>query len=281
DLLVQEQLREVDGCWTLAAPLKELAVGAPETLSQMIQKQIERLTADEQAMLAVGCVAGSEFSAAVGTVGGIGAEEAERRCDALARRGQFLRASGVAEWPDGTVAGRYAFIHSLYQHVLYGRLPFGHRARLHLRTGERLEQGYAQRAGEIAGELAMHFSEGRDLARAARYHHKAGEIALRQHGYREAADHVTRALDSLKALPDSQERAQRELTRYVILGGALTALKGHAGREVEQAYARARALCEQVDDTPRLLPVLLALGWFYLVRGSQDAARDVGRRLLA
>jgi len=85
----------------------------------------------------------------------------------------------------------------------------------------------------------------------------------------------------LKALPDSQERTQQELTLHVMLGSALTALKGHAGREVEQAYARARELCEHVDDTPRLFPVLLALGWFYLVRGSQDAARDVGRRLLA
>ena len=66
-----------------------------------------------------------------------------------------------------------------------------------------------------------------------------------------------------------------------MLGASLTALKGHAGREVEQAYARARELCEQVDDTSRLFPLLLALGWFYLIRGSQDAARDVGARLLA
>src|SRR5262249_45612397 len=78
DLVRQEQLREVEGHWTLAVPVKELASNAPETLSQMIQKQVERLTADEQAMLAVGSVAGSEFSAAVGTAGGIDVEEAER-----------------------------------------------------------------------------------------------------------------------------------------------------------------------------------------------------------
>ena len=267
-------------------PVKDLAVGAPETLSQMIQKQVERLTADEQAMLAVGCVAGAEFSAAVGTAGGIGAEEAERRCDALARRGQFLRAIGVAEWPDGTVAGRYAFIHSLYQHVLYVRLPFGQRARLHLRTGERLEQGYGQRAGEIAGELAVHFAEGRDIARAAQYHQQAAKVALRQHGYREAADHLTRALDFLKALPDSRQRTERELmlhelTVNAMLGAAFTVLTGRTGPEVERAYARARELCEQVDDPPRVFPLLLALGWFYFIRGSQGAARDVGARMLA
>jgi predicted ATPase len=280
DLIVRGQLHEVDGQWVLSVPVEDLARDAPETLWQMVEQQIERLTPDEQAMLAVASVAGAEFSAAVAMSDSIGVREGERRCAALARRGEFLRTTGVAEWPDGTVAGRYAFIHSLYQRVLYARIPFGHRVGLHLRTGERLEQGYGQRAGEIAGELAMHFAEGRDFARAARYHHQAGEIALRQHGYREAADHLTRALDLLKSLPDSQERARQELTLYVMLGSALTAVKGHAGREVEQAYARARELCEQVDDVPRLFPVLLALGWFYLIRGSQDAARDVGRRLL-
>jgi DNA-binding winged helix-turn-helix (wHTH) protein/predicted ATPase len=280
DLIVRGQLHEVDGQWALSVLVKDLARDAPETLWQMVEQQIERLTPDEQAMLAAASVAGAEFSAAVAMSDSIDAREGERRCAALARRGEFLRTTGVAEWPDGTVAGRYAFIHSLYQRVLYARIPFGHRVGLHLRTGERLEQGYGQRAGEIAGELAMHFAEGRDFARAARYHHQAGEIALRQHGYREAADHLTRALDLLKSLPDAQERARQELVLYVMLGSALTALKGHAGREVEQAYARARDLCEQVDDTARLFPVLLALGWFYLIRGSQDAARDVGRRLL-
>jgi hypothetical protein len=31
---------------------------------------------------------------------------------------------------------------------------------LHLRTGESLERGYGQRAGEIAGELTMLFTAG-------------------------------------------------------------------------------------------------------------------------
>jgi DNA-binding winged helix-turn-helix (wHTH) protein/predicted ATPase len=281
DLLAQGQIHEVDGRWVLSVPVKDLAMEAPETLSQMVEKQIERLTPDEHAMLMVASVAGAEFSAAVATVDGIGVQEGERRCEALARRGQFLRAAGAAEWPDGTVAGRYAFIHALYQHVLYARVPVGRRVGLHLRTGERLEGAYGQRAGEIAGELAMHFTQGRDFARAARYHGQAGENALRQHGYREAADHLTQALDMLKALPDTQERIQQELTLHVMQGSVLTAMKGHAAREVEESYARARELSEHVEDTPRLFPVLLGLGWFYLIRGSLDAARDVGRRLLA
>jgi hypothetical protein len=123
--------------------------------------------------------------------------------------------------------------------------------------------------------------QGRDFSRAARYHHQAGRHALSQHGYREAAGHLTRALDSLKALPDSPARRQQELALHLTLGSALLALKGHVAPEVEQAYARARELREQVDDDPRLLPALRGLGRFYLVRGSLDAARGVGQRLRA
>jgi predicted ATPase len=65
----------------------------------------------------------------------------------------------------------------------------------------------------------------------------------------------------------------------VMLGSALTALEGHAAREADRAYARARELCDLVDDAPRLFPVLLGLGWFYLLGGLVDAARDIGRRL--
>jgi DNA-binding winged helix-turn-helix (wHTH) protein/predicted ATPase len=278
-LLAQGQLQQVDGRWVLSVPVKSLGLDAPATLWQMIEKQIERLTPDEQATLTAACVAGVEFSAAILTADGLGVQEAERRCDALARRGQFLRATGVAEWPDGTVAGRYAFIHALYQHVLYTRVPAGQRVRLHLQTGERLERGHGQRTGEIAGELAMHFTEGRDLTRGARYHRQAGENALRQHGYREAADHLTRALDLLEALPDTQEWRRQQLAVQAMLGSALVALKGHAAPEVERAYARARELCEHVDDPSLVLPVLLGLGRFHVVRGALDAARDVGRRL--
>ena len=67
-----------------------------------------------------------------------------------------------------------------------GASPSGMRVGLHLRTGERLERGYGQRASEIAGELATHFEHGRDFERAARYRSQAGEHALRQHAYREA-----------------------------------------------------------------------------------------------
>src|SRR5262245_34943299 len=101
-LIVQRQMRELDGAWGLSGPVEEIGPGIPETLAQMVQTHVERLTADEQALLAVASVAGVEFSAAVAPAGGIATQEAERLSEGLALRRQFLRATGLVEWPDGT-----------------------------------------------------------------------------------------------------------------------------------------------------------------------------------
>jgi predicted ATPase/DNA-binding winged helix-turn-helix (wHTH) protein len=176
-LIGQGQLREVGGHWGLTGPLEDIASRTPETLSQVVERQVERLTGEEQAMLAVGSVAGAEFSAAVAVADGIDRRDAERRCDALARRGQFVRSAGVAEWPDGTVAARYGFIHALYREVVYERVTAGRRVRLHQRIGERLEGAYGKRTREIAAELAVHFEQGREYRRAVRYLRQAAKTA--------------------------------------------------------------------------------------------------------
>jgi predicted ATPase len=186
----------------------------------------------------------------------------------------------VAEWPDGTVAGRYAFIHALYRSVLSARIPAGHRVGLHLRVGDRLERAHRARAGEIAGELALHFEAGRDHERAARYRRLAAEAALRQHGHREAVHHANRALAILAALPASAARARDELLVQNLLGAASVATSGWAAPEVAQAYQRARELAATTGVTAELFPVLLGLCAFYLMRGELDVADEWSAQLL-
>ncbi len=279
DLIAQGHVREVDGRWALSVPLERVASGVPDTLWQMVEKQIVRLAPHEQAVLAVASVAGAEFSAALTTVDGTSPDAAEQCCDGLARRGPFLRAMGVAEWPDGTVAERYGFIHALYRSVLYARVSIGQRVGLHLRIGARLERAHGARVGEIAAELAMHFEQGRDFERAVRYRRQAAETSLRRHAYREAVDHAARALELLAALPDSPERNQQEVTIQTVLGAALIATNGWADPEVARAYARARELCMETGITPRLFPVLLGLHGFYLMRGQLAISRETSRQL--
>src|SRR5262249_30041076 len=86
DLIVQGQLRGVEGEWTLAIPVDRVASGVPHTLWQMVEKQIDRLSPLEQTVLAIASVAGAEFSAALTTVDVESSPDAEHCCDRLARR---------------------------------------------------------------------------------------------------------------------------------------------------------------------------------------------------
>ena len=56
--------------------------------------------------------------------------------------------------------------------------------------------------------------------------------------------------------------------------------KGHVAPEVEHAYTQARALCQQVGETPELVPVLFGLFRFYVVRAQLHTARELGETLL-
>ena len=101
-----------------------MAAGMPETLRQLLERQVEQLPAEEQVLLEAASVAGVEFAvAAVAAAVDWSVEDVEERCAALARRGQFLRVCGTDAWPDGTVAARYGFLHALYRETLYERVP--------------------------------------------------------------------------------------------------------------------------------------------------------------
>ncbi len=258
-----------------------MEIGAPEGLRQMIEKQIERLSGAEQRILEAASVAGVEFSAAaVAAAVEQDLLQIEEQCEGLVRRRQFLQSRGIGEWPDGTVAARYSFIHALYQNVLYERVTVGRCLRLHRQIGERLAAGHGERAGEMAAELAVHFERGRDYKQAVDYLRQAAENAARRYAYREAIHHVNTGLELLKTLPNDSERIQQELMLQTILGLALTATKGYADPEVERVYTRARELCQQVGETPQLFPILWGLWAFCVVRAELQIARELAQRLL-
>jgi DNA-binding winged helix-turn-helix (wHTH) protein/predicted ATPase len=276
----QGWLEVVEGRRRLRMGMDELAQGVPEGLRQMLAQQFERLSLEEQLVLEAASVAGVEFSAAT-VAAGLDSDvvEAETRCEGLARRQQWLRAIGSDEWPDGTVAGRYAFIHALYQQVAYQRLGASRRVHLHRQIGTRLQGAYGPRGHELAAELAEHFVRGRNAEKAVQYLQVAGAQAEQRSAHREALQHLTRGLELLAMLPETPARAQQELDLQIALGSVLIATKGPGAPEVEQTYARARALCQQIGEKPQLFPTLHGLCWFYRSRGALPTARELGEQL--
>jgi predicted ATPase len=207
-------------------------------------------------------------------------ETLEARLTALVRQERFIRAAGVETWPDGTVTACYQFIHALYHEVVYARVSAGHRVRLHQQIGVRKEAGYGGQARQVAAELAVHFVRGHDAGRAVTYLYHAGENALRRSAYQEAITHLTMGLEMLETLPETAARAQQELDLRMALGPALMVTKGTVVPEVEQTYARAWALSQQIGETPQRFPALRGLWRLYQDRGELARAQALGTQLL-
>src|SRR5262249_55577681 len=220
DLMTRGVLGEVDGSWSLTDALHAVADEMPESLRQMIERQLDRLGGDDQRLVEVASTVGVEFSAAAVAAGlEASVDEVEQRVAALARQGNILRSRDREEWPDGTLAASFDFVHALYAEVSYARLPAGRRAEIHRRIGTRIEAAYGARAREIAAQLAVHFERGRDFARAALYLRRAAKNALRRGAYQEAFDHLGRELEALEALPETPETVTLRLrTRAYLVG---------------------------------------------------------------
>ena len=273
-------LYEHDRYWTAPEGLDALTLKVPESLRQLLEQQITRLAPEAQRVLEVASVASVEFgAAAVAAALETDGTTVEEACEALVAQ-QMLRFLEVTTWPDGTITTRYAFVHALYQQVVYERLGAARRVRLHQRLGECLEKAYEEHAGEIAAELAVHFEYGRDYQRAVPYLQQAADNARRRCANAEAIRLLSKGLELLTGLPDTPERARHELLLYSTLGPVLIATRGYATPDVAHAYARARDLGQRLGDTPQLFVALRGLHLFHVVRAELQTASELADELL-
>jgi DNA-binding winged helix-turn-helix (wHTH) protein/tetratricopeptide (TPR) repeat protein len=249
ELVARGLLSRQNGTWSLS-PVADLGeFGIPRDLRHAIERRLERLDPVAARLLEVASAAGQDFSvAAVAAAAARPVGEVDRVCGDIAREQQLLQATGTEEWPDGTIASRFGFVHALYREGLYERLPAGRRVELHRRLGERLAAAYGERADEIAAQLALHFERGRDAARAVLHFRKAGEMAVRYRASHEAAAHFSRALELLASLPENRARDELEVSLRLALSAPMVAIHGLGAPVVEANASDARRLCERIGD---------------------------------
>ena len=128
--------------------------------------------------------------------------------------------------------------------------------------------------------LAHHYTAAQCPEQAIPYWQRAGQQALQRSAHAEAIGHLTQGLTLLMTLPETPARRRQELELQVALGPALIAIKGNAAPEVERAYARARELCQQVDDAPQVFLVLRGLMMYYQTLGDIQTTTRLGEQLL-
>jgi hypothetical protein len=144
------------------------------------------------------------------------------------------------------------FKHALIQDAAYQSLLRSTRQQYHQRTAQVVEARFPEICETQPELLAHHYTGAGVPVQAIPYWQRAGQRALERWASLEAIEHLTRGLDVLKILPNTPMRVQQELDLQTTISPALMMVKGYAAPEVLHAYARARAFCQQVGETPQL-----------------------------
>jgi predicted ATPase len=265
-------LTAVHDHYELSGPLPPLAI--PATLQDSLMARLDRLaTVREIAQL--GATLGREFDYEL--LHAVSPLDDERLQQGLK---QLVEAELVYQRGLPPQA-HYFFKHALIQDTAYQSLLKSTRQQYHRQIAQVLVDRFPETATTQPELVAHHYTEARLIAQALPHWQRAGERASQRSASLEAVAHLTRALELLKALPDTPERVQQELTLQLALGIELTATKGYAAPAVEYAYNRALELCRQMGETPELFSVLRGLQLFYMVRAEFPKARTLAEQLLS
>ena len=270
-LLASPLLREEEDQYVLTGPLRTVAI--PDTLQDALMARLDQLnTAKEVAQL--GAVLGREFPYEL--LAAIAPQDENTLQEGLAQ----LVAAELLYQRGRPPRARYLFKHALIQDAAYASLLKSTRQQVHQQVAQVLEARFPALVETQPELVAQHYTAAGCNEQAVVYWQRAGQQASERSANLEAISHVTTGIELLKTLPETPEHTQQALTLHIALGAALQVTKGQAAPEVEHAYTQARALCQQVGETPELVPVLFGLWRFYLVRPQLHTARELGETLL-
>jgi TOMM system kinase/cyclase fusion protein len=264
-------LQEREERYELISPLPPLAI--PATLHDSLMARLDRL-ATVKALAQLGATLGREFSYELLLAVSPWDEGTLQRGLHRLVEAEFLYQQGLP--PQAT----YLFKHALIQDAAYQSLLRSTRQQYHQRIAQVLEERFPETVETQPELLAHHYTEAGLSAPAIPYWLKAGQWASARSAHVEAITHLTRGLELLQTLPATPQRSQHELPLHLALGASLIATKGYAAPEVEQTYARARQLCQHLEDPYQLYPVLRGLWTYYLVHAEYQTAHALGEQLL-
>jgi DNA-binding winged helix-turn-helix (wHTH) protein/tetratricopeptide (TPR) repeat protein len=200
-----------NGSWHLRVPLEKIDLKAPETLRQMIELRIERLSTEEQRVLEIMSLPKRfSLSVAVGSaVANVEPETFEEWMEGLARRHQIVRSAGFRDYRTGP-SPCYEFAHALYKHVVYGRIAPARRRKLHRSLAEHAARLQLLSTSETATEQAYQFEEAGEWFAAVKHLQIAADNAVRRFEPKQAAAILEHARELLDRIPEA-ERAQSEI----------------------------------------------------------------------
>jgi class 3 adenylate cyclase/tetratricopeptide (TPR) repeat protein len=258
------RLKQDATVWLLDEPVAPVTI--PLTLHDSLMARLDRL-GNAKSVAQIGAVVGRVFEKS------LIAEIDDRPVAELDAALRCLTDAGlIVHQGEDT----YAFKHALVRDAAHESLLLRRRRELHGRVADAL----GRHQGTLPEVLAGHYAEAVRIDEAIDNWKHAGEMAVARSANIEAIDHLENALRVLRQLPETSDRAGREIGLQILLGVARMAVQGYAAPDVQRAYSRAHELCRQLGDAPQLFPVLRGLYVYHLLRGELPEAHALGHQLV-
>ncbi|HVW42725.1 MAG TPA: AAA family ATPase [Amycolatopsis sp.] len=272
----QDILQQVEGSWRMDPPVTSLDE-LPTRIERVISQRVERL---EQALIEIlkaASIEGEVFTAeVVARLRGSSDQELLMMvAEKLMRVHQLVVAGATRRSLSGRSLHTFGFRHVLTRRYIYDYvLTEPERVELHRQYAGALEALWGEESGEIAPQLATHYSLANEEGKAVEFALIAGERYLDEYGWSEATKFGRLALRILtgnpamagKLPPETVARVRLLYARGELEGGVPGEAIDHAGQGFE---ALAPALAD-VDVLDRRLAVDI-----YLTLGRLEAIRSV------
>jgi len=274
-------LRIEDGQCHLTVDAQELETADfPRTVDGVVRERVTRLAAGQQVTLKVASVVGRVFPYRV--LHDIHPYEEER--DRLRSHLEMLDRHQLIRPLDKKLQLTHIFKHALTQQVAYSLLLFTQRADLHRAIARWYERRFKEDLSPHLPLLVHHWSAAEDEKKTLSYLERAGQQALLEGAFQEAADFLGRTLE-LDARQDQPSPTNRRLRWRRLRADALFSL-GQLDRTVEEVAAALEELGGHSPRTPgqwawaclRELAahcVLLPMPSLFQVRDAERRARIV------
>jgi DNA-binding NarL/FixJ family response regulator len=267
-LVAVGDLASVDGSWD-RKPVNELRL--PRTVRDAVQRRTDRVSPEARQVLVLAAVAGRRFDFEL--------LRSLTGCDEVELLGlikELIAAQLVVEVEKR--GDQFAFRHALTRQAVYEQLLGRERRGVHRRIADTIERQFANSPEPRLEDLAYHFSEAGDWAKALVYAERAGERADALHAPASAVEYYARAIEAarMQAIPVPPRLHQARGVAYERLGDFELARADH-----EVALVAARA----AGDRRAEWQALLDLGFLWAGRAYEHTrayfadALDLARTL--
>lgn len=234
----------------------------PLGIRELIDRRLQRFSDDCRAVLSVASVIGKSFNLRV--VSGVTGIRNDTLLDLL----DEVTRAGLIDQPMG-IAVSYRFTHDLVREAIYDKLSPSQRLSLHADVGRTLERLYEFDLAPHLNRIAYHYTIAAPVAGhdpAVRFLNHAGEQAMKQIAYSDAAQHFHTAVELTEQYGDLNSNQGAEL--LLKLGEARR--RGGEIPNARESFQRAAAIARTRHNGAQLARAAIGMAPAIVLLGQGD-----------